>query len=234
MLIAPRAGSEADVDSYVGRLLDSAPAVAPAPVPVAAAAAPAPAPMPAAAPAPLAAPAAIPAVAAASVRAADSDKDDVERRRRASDRMERWIGFVVAGQGFGVEVLRVLEVQRLSEITPVPGATPELMGAINLRGQIVPVLDLGQRLGFGPANLTGASRIIIVDYSGQPAGLCVDGVSEVISASASSVERTPPLGGRIAEGWIRGVLRHKGEMVLLLEPVRLLADVELQADAPGR
>lgn len=222
MLTAPRSGSEAEVDSYLGRLLDpSAPASA---APVAA--------PPASVPPPEAKPA-VAAVAPAprSERPAAGGSEPARgEHRRASDRIERWIGFVVAGQAFGVEVLRVLEVQRLSEITPVPGAAPELMGAINLRGHIVPVLDLGQRLGFGPTTLTGASRIIIVDYSGQPAGLCVDGVSEVISASVSSVERTPPLGGRIAEGWIRGVLRHKGEMVLLLEPVRLLADVELQAD----
>lgn len=225
MLTAPRAGSESDVESYLGRLLDpAAPAAAPPP--------------PAAAPAPGVEPApavAVPRPAAATEgRAearAEAAADEIDRRRRASDRVERWIGFTVAGQGFGVEVLRVLEVQRLSEITPVPGAAPELMGAINLRGQIVPVLDLGHRLGFGATALGPATRIIIVDYSGQPAGLCVGGVSEVISASASSIERTPPLGGRIAEGWVRGVLRHKGEMVMLLDPVRLLADVELESAA---
>lgn len=140
--------------------------------------------------------------------------------------MNRWIGFQVAGQSFGVEVLAVLEVQRISEITPAPGAAPELLGAINLRGQIVPVLDLGQRLGFARREPTPASRMIVVDYKGQPVGLCVDGVSEVVTAKVSSVERAPRLGGRIDAGWIQGVLRHKGEAILLLDPLRLLADVE--------
>jgi purine-binding chemotaxis protein CheW len=150
-----------------------------------------------------------------------------ESRRRASDRMNRWIGFQVAGQNFGVEVLAVLEVQRVSEITAAPGAPPDLLGAINLRGQIVPVLDLGQRLGFGKRELTAQSRMIVVDYQGQPVGLCVDGVSEVVTAKVSSVERPPRLGGRVDAGWIQGVLRHKGEAILLLDPVKLLADVEV-------
>ena len=125
-----------------------------------------------------------------------------------------------------MEVLKVLEVQVMCEVTPVPGASPELLGAINLRGQIVSVLDLSRRLGFGTTETTSATRIIVVDYQGHPVGLRVDGVSEVITAMLSSVEPTPVLGGRIAAGWVRGVLRHKGETVLLLDPVRLLADVE--------
>ena len=147
-------------------------------------------------------------------------------RRRASDRSERWIGFTIAGQNFGVEVLQVIEVQQMCEITPVPGATADLLGAINLRGQIVSVLDLPRRLGFGVSDNTPATRIIVVDYRGHPVGLRVDSVSEVITAMASTIEATPVLGGRIAAGWIRGVLRHKGECILLLDPVRLLADVE--------
>lgn len=161
---------------------------------------------------------------ATAERAAETG--DGRRHRRASDRVDRWIGFQLAGQNFGVEVLSVLEVQRISEITPAPGAAADLMGAINLRGQIVPVMDLGQRLGFPPRAPTAASRMIVVDYKGQPVGLCVDGVSEVITARTSAVEPAPRLGGRIDQGWIRGVLRHKGETVLLLDPARLLADAE--------
>lgn len=230
MLTAARAGSDADVESYVGRLLEPAEPLRSSRV--------------AAPEAPRIEGSAVADPDSPSIRASGATRGErggaersgvgereAEHGRRASDRVERWIGFSVAGQAFGVEVLRVLEVQRLSEITPVPGAAPELMGAINLRGQIVPVLDLGHRLGFGSTELGSATRIIIVDYSGQPAGLCVGGVSEVISASASSIERTPPLGGRIADGWVRGVLRSKGEMVLLLDPVRLLADVELESAA---
>lgn len=194
-------GANEAVAAYVDELLRD-PAQPPAP--------PAGAPAPAPAPAP-----------ALGVAAPASGGEP--RRRRASDRLDRWIGFQVAGQGFGVEVLAVLEVQRLGEITPAPGASPELMGAINLRGQIVPVLDLGRRLGFPPAAPTPASRLIVVDHQGQPVGLCVDGVSEVITANVSSIEPAPRLGGRVDQGWLRGVLRHKGESVLLLDPVRLLA-----------
>lgn len=221
------------VSAYLDELLQpaprapaaAAPATSPASAPGSAASVPAPAPAPAPTSTPNPAPAMPPAAPAATLAAAAPAQADA-RQRRASDRSERWIGFQVAGQGYAVEVLKVLEVQRVGEITPVPGASRDLMGAVNLRGQIVPVLDLGLRLGFAPLRVGEASRVVIIDYKGQPVGLCVDGVSEVVTALSSTIEPTPRLGGRVGEGWIRGVLRHRGEMVLLLDPLRLLADAE--------
>lgn len=151
--------------------------------------------------------------------------DEYLPSRRASDRTERWIRFGLNGQDYGVQVLAVMEVLRASEISPVPGAARDVLGVINLRGQIVTVVDLRTRLGLQAREIDTASRVMVLDCAGQPVGLLVDSVAQVVEVSGAQVERSPRINSAPAANCIRGVCRLEGESALmLLDTEKLLRD----------
>ena len=154
-----------------------------------------------------------------------ADAEPPHHDRRASDRAERWIRFGLNGQGYGVEVLKVMEVLRASEISPVPGSARDVLGVINLRGQIVTVVDLRTRLGLNRREIDAMSRVMVLDCAGQPVGLLVDSVAQVVEIKASQIERAPRVNSAPAAGCIRGVCRLEGdENLMLLDTEKLLRD----------
>lgn len=155
----------------------------------------------------------------------DVDGDRPHPERRASDRAERWIRFGLNGQGYGVEVLKVMEVLRASEISPVPGSARDVLGVINLRGQIVTVVDLRTRLGLARREIDTMSRVMVLDCAGQPVGLLVDSVAQVVEIKGSQIERAPRVNSTPAAGCIRGVCRQEGDdSLMLLDTEKLLRD----------
>lgn len=144
----------------------------------------------------------------------------------------RCVTFRVEGEVYALDVMRVREVLRSAEIVPVPGAPASVLGIINLRGSIVPVIDARLRLGLPAAESEAASRVLVMESERQPVGLRVDGVSEVIRLSADSYETTP----RVAEGesapFIRGVAQGQDGFIVLVDVDRLLPS-RVAAGIPG-
>lgn len=151
-----------------------------------------------------------------------SHPDEAEHRRRAADRVTAWLRFGLADQFFAVEVLKVQEVLRVPEILPLRGAAPAMLGMMNLRGQIVPVLDLAMRLGLPRQVPDETSRVVVLEEHGDTLGLLVRAVADVVSISDASVES---LNGPLAlEGSdvMCGIARRERSVTVLLDARRLL------------
>jgi purine-binding chemotaxis protein CheW len=144
------------------------------------------------------------------------------RRRRAEERVASWLRFGLGRQHFAVEVLKVQEVLRVPMILPVRGTEPAMLGVMNLRGQIVPVLDLAAKLGFPSVEPTDASRVIVLEERGDTLGLLVAAVADVANVSDARIE---PIGGTtslVAADVVRGIARRESNIIILLDASKLL------------
>jgi purine-binding chemotaxis protein CheW len=134
----------------------------------------------------------------------------------------KYLTFNLQGESYGIDVLKVREIIRLNTITAVPQMPPHIRGVINLRGKIIPVMDLRIRFEFPSAAKTEQTCIIVVqvklpDGKTTQMGLVVDGVEEVINLNDSDIEETPNFGGQICTDYIIGIAKVKGLVKTLLD-----------------
>ncbi|WP_447977018.1 chemotaxis protein CheW [Candidatus Nitrospira bockiana] len=127
---------------------------------------------------------------------------------------------------FAVDILSVQEINRMVEITRVPKAPAFVEGVINLRGRIIPVLNLRRRFGMAEASRTARSRIVVVNVKGRTVGLIVDSVSEVLQISKDAIEPPPSLETAIGAEFIQGVGRIKDRLLILIDLHNLLTPGE--------
>jgi purine-binding chemotaxis protein CheW len=118
---------------------------------------------------------------------------------------------------YGLDIASVLEIIREQVVTPVPRAPSFVRGVINLRGRIIPVVDLRGRLGMPETEPTKDSRIIVAESGGTRIGLIVDSVSEVVMVPLESVEATPEVAAGEDAEYLRSIAKLGGRLVLLLE-----------------
>lgn len=145
----------------------------------------------------------------------------------------KYLTFTLHDESYGIEVLKIREIIRLTEITAVPQMPAYVRGVINLRGKIIPVTDLRLRFGFPDAVETDQTCIVVVQVNlpkSKPTqmGLIVDGVEEVVSISAGEIEETPTFGGNVSMDGILGMAKIKGAVKSLLDIDRVLAGHSLQ------
>jgi len=134
----------------------------------------------------------------------------------------KYLTFTLNRESYGIEVLKVREIIRLINITAVPQMPNYVRGVINLRGKIIPVMDLRLKFGFVEAASTEQTCIIVVqvklpDGKSTQMGLVVDGVEEVTNVAEADIEETPDFGGQIATGYIVGMAKIKGAVKTLLD-----------------
>ena len=142
--------------------------------------------------------------------------------KRAGDGpFERWVCFGLGGELYGLPILRVQEVLTLTPIEPVPGAAPTLLGVINLRGQVVTVVDLRAHLGFAAPAPGAEARIVVVDDRGETIGLLVDGVSDVRKLAQAAIKPAPHVEAQRRVP-VAGIVSRNGELLTLLDLDRLL------------
>lgn len=148
-----------------------------------------------------------------------------------NEEVTQWVTFRLEGEKYGIDVMLVREVLRESEIAPVPGAPHYVLGIINLRGNVVPVIDTRRRFGLPPREMDEDARIIIVELAEQWVGMVVDAVAEVMDVPASQIERTPDVGNEDESSkFIQGVSRQDEELLILVALDRLFA-IEEWAEA---
>lgn len=135
----------------------------------------------------------------------------------------RWLCFLLAQQAYAVEVQKVQEVVRVPDIAPVAGAGGDTVGVMNLRGQIVQVVSLRERLGFGAGDACAERRVVVLEEDGVVLGLLVDAVAEVFAAAADAINETGLVHGALPADWFRGLLRRGNDLVVALDASRLLA-----------
>jgi len=127
------------------------------------------------------------------------------------------VGFELGAERFGAALGKIQEIIRHSAIVKIPRAPDFLEGIINLRGRVIPVIDLGKRFNMRGAEKGAKSRIIVAEVRGVRAGLSVDSVSKVLRAPAGSFEKTPALVSGIDRKFIAGVVKDKEGMLLVLD-----------------
>src|SRR6059058_1034870 len=147
----------------------------------------------------------------------------------ASGEERQLVVFQLGAELYGVEIARVHEIIRLQAITRVPRAPAFVEGIINLRGKVIPVVDLRHRFGLPAAEHTRASRIVVVEIGDQVVGIVVDGVSEVLRVSPSIVEPPSPVVAGIDSEYLHGIAKLPERLVILLDLDRILAREERRA-----
>ncbi len=142
------------------------------------------------------------------------------------DPVLQWVTFRLDNETYGINVMQVQEVLRYSNIAPVPGAPSYVLGIINLRGNVVTVLDTRQRFGLSSGEITDNTRIVIIESDHQVVGILVDSVSEVVYLRQSEIELTPNVGNEDNSKFIQGVCNKNNELLILVDLNRLLTDEE--------
>ncbi|MGH8150750.1 MAG: chemotaxis protein CheW [Steroidobacteraceae bacterium] len=134
--------------------------------------------------------------------------------------------FVLGNETYGVDILRVQEIRGWSVVTKIPQSPPHVLGVLNLRGSIVPIVDLRMRLSLERAEYTAITVIIVLSIVSAAArrdfGVVVDGVSDVVDVNDANVRPAPDLGSRAATAFIRGLVPVAERMVVLLDIDRLI------------
>jgi purine-binding chemotaxis protein CheW len=136
---------------------------------------------------------------------------------------EKFVTFFLEREEYALPIKQVQEINRVGEITRLPNAPAQIAGVINLRGRIIPVIELKRRLQLGPTQLTKDSRIVVVEYGPKLFGLLVDQVSEVLHLSASQIEAVPEEVASGQKNYLRGVGKLANRMIILLELTQLMA-----------
>jgi len=144
------------------------------------------------------------------------------------DPLIQWVTFVLHDETYGIEVLHVQEVLKVNEITPVPGAPEYVLGVINLRGNVVTVVDTLKRFGLPLKKESETSRIIIIESQDQVIGLMVDSVAEVVYLYASEIERVPNVASEERAKYIQGVHNKDEGLLFLIEIDRLMMNEDRQ------
>ena len=146
--------------------------------------------------------------------------------KTATDEDLRWVTFRLENEKYGINVMQVQEVLRVTEIAPVPGAPSYVLGIINLRGNVVTVIDTRSRFGLSSAEMDDSTRIVIIEADEQVVGILVDSVAEVVDLKASEIETAPNVGTEESTKFIQGVASHDNELLILVDLNKLLTDEE--------
>ncbi len=139
------------------------------------------------------------------------------------DAEEQLVIFELANEVYGVDISRVQEIIRMTTITRLPRAPEFVEGVINLRGKVIPVVDLKKRFGLDLSECTKSSRIVVVDVGDHTIGMVVDAVSEVLRVPTESVEPPSPVVTTIESDYIRGIAKLEGRLIILLDLNKVLS-----------
>ncbi|KZX77001.1 chemotaxis protein CheW [Oleiphilus sp. HI0009] len=142
------------------------------------------------------------------------------------DQVLQYVTFRLDDETYGINVMQIQEVLRYSEIAPVPGAPNYVLGIINLRGNVVTVIDTRTRFGLPEAEVTDQTRIVVLELEGQVVGVLVDSVAEVVYLKQSEVETAPNVGNDESARFIQGVCNKNGELIILVEFEKMLSEEE--------
>ncbi len=139
---------------------------------------------------------------------------------------QQLVVFELNNEVYGVDIAKVHEIIRMQNITQVPRAPQFVEGVINLRGRVIPVVDLRKRFGFAKTEHSKQSRIVVVEIEGQTIGMIVDGVSEVLRVPTASIEPPSPVVTTLDSDYLRGIAKLEDSLIILLQLDKILSDAE--------
>lgn len=144
----------------------------------------------------------------------------------AGDEVSQLVTFRLKDETYGINVMQVQEVLRITEIAPVPGAPGYVLGIINLRGNVVTVIDTRTRFGLPTAEVDDASRIVIIESEQQVVGILVDSVAEVVELRQSEIDQAPSVGNEESARYIQGVASRDEDLLIVVDLNKLLSEEE--------
>ncbi len=150
----------------------------------------------------------------------------LDHARPETTKEGKYLTFSLAGEEYGIGILKVREIIGMMPVTPVPRTPDFVKGVINLRGKVIPVIDLRLRFGLDAAAYTERTCIIVVEILGDtgavPMGIVVDAVSEVLNIRATDIENTPAFGVKLNTDFILGMAKTDGGVKILLDIDKVL------------
>ena len=149
------------------------------------------------------------------------------RGRESTDEVKQLISFTVASEEYGFELFRVKEVIRMRQITWLPKAPACVKGIINLRGDVVPIVDLRERFGLAAREQTAMTRVIVVEMEGTLVGIVVDFVSQVVRIPADQFEPPPAIMGAGARDLVNAVAKMSDRLIIIIDVDRILSADEM-------
>lgn len=153
--------------------------------------------------------------------------DDIEF---AQNRQEL-ISFRIGEQEYCVDIMAVREIRGWAPATPLPQSPPYVRGVINLRGAVLPVIDLANRLGFGVTEPSARNVIIVVRIGNRVVGLLVDAVSEILTTTSDAIQPTPDVACDAVKRFVKGILAVEGRMISWIVLDQILPDETLEEAA---
>ena len=141
-----------------------------------------------------------------------------------SPQVLRWVTFRLADEIYGINVMQVQEVLRMTDVAPVPGAPHYVMGIINLRGNVVTVLDTRKLLDLATDAITDSARIMIIESGKVTVGLLVDSVAEVVNIALSDIDPPPSVGNDEGSRYIQGIYSTEQQILILIDLDKLITE----------
>ena len=151
----------------------------------------------------------------------------------ASAEAGKYLTFTLAGEEYGIGILKIKEIIGMMPVTSVPQTPQFVKGVINLRGKVIPVIDLRMRFGLEATDYTDRTCIIVVEIEGQSGtvmiGIVVDAVSEVLNIKGDEIDAAPQFGAKLDTDYISGIAKIEGGVKILLDIDRVLLNSEIAA-----
>ncbi len=149
-------------------------------------------------------------------------------KKKIIDQEGKYLTFVLGHEEYGVEILRVREIIGLMDITTVPQTPDYMKGVINLRGKVIPVIDLRLKFSMQEEEHTQETCVIVAEVNNTSIGIIVDSVSEVLNIMRGEIENAPQFGKGIDTNFILGMGKTKGKIIILLDIEVVLSSEELE------
>ena len=143
--------------------------------------------------------------------------------------MKELISFRIGAQEFCVDIMAIREIRGWTAATALPQSPSFVKGVINLRGAVLPIVDLASRLGFESTEASDRNVIIVAQIGEQVVGLLVDAVSDILTITDDMIQPTPDVASETAKTFVRGLIPMEGRMISLIGLERVLPDMELEA-----
>lgn len=147
-------------------------------------------------------------------------------QKKETEELLQLVSFFIGSEEFGVDILYVQEINRMSQVTKVPNAPDFVDGVINLRGRVIPVIDLRLRLGMPKKEADKNTRIIVMEVTGKTVGFIVDSVNEVLRVPKSVTEAPPELAVGINAEYIKAVGKLEDRLLILIDLEKILSKEE--------
>lgn len=164
-----------------------------------------------------------------AAREPQQDARQLDSEQEHEDDLIQLVTFRISEEEFGVDILSVQEIIRPIQITMVPHSASFIEGVINLRGKVIPVINMRKRFNLDLVEHDTNTRIVVMEFDQKIVGILVDGVSEVLRIPSSTIEPAPPVVCGVGSEYIRGVGRLADRLLILLDLDTLLSDMSAEA-----